>query len=206
MSRYTRSIPASYFDERYADDPDPWRFATSDYEREKYAATLAALPRARYDAILEIGCSIGVFTRELAARCDAILGLDVAEAALEQARIRCADQPGARFARMQVPGEWPEGRFDLILLSEVVYYLDRADVGRLVQRVRESLAPGGDVVLVHWTGETHYPLSGDEAAEAFLQEVGDALDVLAATRAEAYRLDVLGERRLSGPGPAPHPS
>ena len=32
-----------YFERLYARDPDPWRFATSEYERDKYAATLAAL-------------------------------------------------------------------------------------------------------------------------------------------------------------------
>jgi SAM-dependent methyltransferase len=190
VSRHTTSLPPDYFDARYAADPDPWRFATSDYERDKYAATLAALPRARYGAALEIGCSIGVLTRRLAERCATLLALDVAAAALDQARARCEGLP-VRFALAQVPGEWPEGTFDLILLSEVVYYLDAADVGRLAERVRASLAPGGDVVLVHWTGETHYPLGGDEAAELFIAEAGGFLRVARQERAEAYRLDVL---------------
>ncbi len=77
-----------------------------------------------------------------------------------------------RFARAQVPGEWPEGTFDLIVLSEVVYFLDPVDVERLVERVKGSLRPGGTVVLVHWTGVTHYPLSGDEAAELFMATAG----------------------------------
>ena len=89
MSRRTESIEPAYFDALYAADPDPWRFASSDYEREKYAATLDALPPRRFAAALEVGCSIGVLTRQLAARCDTLLALDVAEAALAQARARC---------------------------------------------------------------------------------------------------------------------
>ncbi|GJD61991.1 class I SAM-dependent DNA methyltransferase [Methylobacterium frigidaeris] len=194
MTRHTTSLPPGYFDERYAADPDPWNFAASPYERDKYAATLAALPRPQYEAGLEIGCSIGVLTAALAPRCDTLAALDVAEAALAQARTRCRDLPGVRLMRAQVPGEWPEGRFDLILLSEVVYYLDAGDVARLAGRVRESLLPGGDVVLVHWTGETHYPLTGDEAADLFIRETRARLAVDRPIRTASYRLDVLRSR------------
>ena len=191
MSRFTRSMPASYFETLYAGDADPWRFATSDYEREKYAATLAALPRERYGAVLEVGCSIGVLTRQLALRGDALLSLDVVERALEQARERCRDQPHVRFARTRVPGEWPDGRFDLVLLSEVVYYLDRGDVDRLAARVGAALRPQADVLLVHWLGETNYSLGGDEAAEAFTAAAAPFAAVHSQARTEHYRLDLL---------------
>ena len=64
--RPARSLPTAYFDRKYAFDPDPWGFATSAYEADKYRATLAALPRARYRRALEVGCSIGVLTERLA--------------------------------------------------------------------------------------------------------------------------------------------
>lgn len=191
MSRQTRSIPPSYFETRYTADPDPWRFETSAYERDKYEATLAALPRRRYRSALEIGCSIGVLTRQLASRCDHLFAVDVAETALAKAAIRNRDLGHVRFGLHQAPGSWPEGRFDVILLSEVVYYLDRADVARLVQRVRDTLTPDGDVVLVHWTGDTDYPLGGDEAAELFIEGSRSFLSVRRRLRTEAYRLDVL---------------
>ncbi len=202
MTRHTASLPPDYFDARYAADPDPWNFTASPYERDKYAATLASLPRPHYAAGLEIGCSIGVLTAALAPLCDTLTALDVAEAALAQARARCRDLPHVRLLDAQVPGEWPEGTFDLILLSEVVYYLDAADVARLATRVRESLRPGGDVVLVHWTGETHYPLTGDEAADLFIRETGHHLAADRQIRTEAYRLDVLRDGRSHRrPGP-----
>ncbi len=190
MSRFETSIPPRYFDEMYARDSDPWRFAQSAYERDKYQATLRALPRPRYGSALEVGCSIGVLTRQLAPRCASLLSLDVAEAALEQARVRCADQAHVRFEHRRVPGAWPDGRFDLILLSEVVYYLDRDDVRALARRVHAAAAPGADVVLVHWLGDTHYPLSGDDAAGLFIGALDHPVSLEARREAE-YRLDVL---------------
>ena len=191
MSRFEQSLPAAYFDDLYASDADPWRFATSDYEREKYATTLAALPRARYRSALEIGCSIGVLTRQLAARAEALCAIDLAAQALDEARHRCADLGHVRFDLMRVPAQWPDGTFDLIVLSEVVYYLDRADLAALVERVRACLVPGGDVVLVHWLGETHYPLTGDEAVELFTSSAKDWTTVVSGQRHKAYRLDVI---------------
>lgn len=191
MTRHAGTLPPSYFDDLYAGDPDPWQFETSDYERGKYAATLAALPQARYVSALEVGCSIGVLTRQLAERCDVLVSLDLAERALARARDRCRDLAHVDLRLAQVPNDWPEGTFELILLSEVVYYLDAEDVGRLVTRVRGSLAEGGDVVLVHWTGETHYPLTGDAAAELFIAGSSNFLRVDHQSQAEKYRIDVL---------------
>ncbi|CAO4145106.1 class I SAM-dependent DNA methyltransferase [Methylorubrum aminovorans] len=195
--RRTETLPERYFAEIYASDPDPWRFTSSAYEAEKYDATLRALPRTRYKNALEVGCSIGVFTRALAPRCGALTALDVAQAALDAAQTRCAEYPQVRFVRGAVPEVWPEGRFDLIVFGEMLYFLSPADLARLVARVEASLEPGGDCVLVHWLGETDYPLSGDAAAEGFITGTAPFCRVLPGLRTEAYRLDVL--RRADRP-------
>lgn len=202
MSRRTATLTPDYFDGMYASNPDPWRFTTSPYEKEKYAATLASLPRPRYDSALEIGCSIGVFTAALAARCAHLLAVDVAVGALDAARQRCADLTQVRFAQAAVPRDWPEGRFDLIVMSEVIYFLDRGDIARLAEQVKAALRPGGDLVLVHWLGETDYPLSGDAATEALMAGTEGFLEVLHQAREPSYRLDVLrakGEATTAGP-------
>ena len=188
MSRRVGSIDRTYFDALYAADPDPWQFATSDYEREKYAASLAALPDATYQAALEVGCSIGVFTRALAARCKTLLALDVADAALAQARQQCRES-NVTFQNRSVPDDWPEGSFDLIVLSEVLYYLDISALSRVAAKVDLSLPQGGVVLLVHYLGETDYPISGDEAAETFI--AATKYPVLSHARTSTYRLDVL---------------
>lgn len=98
---------------------------------------------------------------------------------------------GRTFQAMFVPEQWPEGLFDLILLSEVVYFLNREDVGRLAARVSHSLAEEGSVILVHWTGLTNYPLGGDEAAALFFERMGPGWVVERADRYAEFRLDVL---------------
>ena len=191
MNRRTETLPGDYFAGMYASDADPWRFATSTYERDKYAATLAALPRPRYRAAFEPACAIGVFTRALSERCDRLLATDLVPAAVAAARERCADRPSVEIRQGAVPADWPKGRFDLIVLSEFLYFLAPADLVALVACVGGAIAPGGDVVLVHWLGVTDYPLSGDEAAETFIREAAPFARVLHQSRTDAYRLDVL---------------
>lgn len=119
------SLDPEYFDGVYAARDDPWDFETSDYERRKYADTLASLPLRHYAQAFEIGCSIGVLTEQVAQRCDSLLAVDVAEKALTKARARCRHLPRVNFQNMKVPAEFPEAFFDLVLVSEVAYYFSR---------------------------------------------------------------------------------
>ena len=210
-----RSRDAAYFEAMYAADPDPWRFRTSAYEAAKYAATVAAIADRRYRSGLEVGCSIGVLSQQVAPLCDDFLGLDIAEAPLVEARMRCDDMSRVRFERMAVPEAWPDGGFDLILLSEVLYFLNLADIARAASHVRRSLLPGGTVLLINWIGNSQPPdrpaepapaepipaepipakpgaagpQPGDRAAEAFLAAAD--LPLVRQARAELYRLDLL---------------
>jgi len=188
------SLPAAFFDEMYRKDPDPWGFDKFEYERDKYAATLAALPRPRYAAAFEVGCSIGVLTRQLAERCGRLLAMDGSAVPLPAARARCADVPQVEIRHGRVPENWPEGEtFDLILLSELLYFFNRADLAAVTARTLSALRPGGEVVLVHWLppAEPPFPLTGDEAVEGFLAEAGPALERVSARRESLYRLDVM---------------
>jgi hypothetical protein len=92
---------------------------------------------------------------------------------------------------MQIPAEWPTGRFDLIVFSEVLYYLIPEDIREAADRALLSLAPGGRIVLVHWTGSTDYPCTGDQAATLFIESCAARLVPVQQDRHEAYRLDML---------------
>ena len=191
MSEPRPTLKPEYFDALYAADPDPWNFEASPYERAKYALTLNAMRKPRYRSCLEVGCSIGVLTRSLASRCNTVIAVDASLTPIVEARRRCADLPGVRFEQMFVPEQWPDEMFDLILLSEVVYYLSREDVGRLAASVTRSVGSDGSVILVHWTGSTDYPLSGDEAVAFFIERMGSAWVVARTDRYAEFRLDVL---------------
>ena len=98
------SVGPEFFNDIYARTIDPWGFETSEYERLKYADTLAQLPPRRFRSGLEIGCSTGVLSGILADRCDRLLGVDFAEAALAEARRRHAGRSNLAFSRMHLPG------------------------------------------------------------------------------------------------------
>jgi SAM-dependent methyltransferase len=188
--RRERSIDPDYFEALYRDKGDPWEFETSAYEAAKYRETLAALPGTRFESVLEVGCANGVLTAMLGPRCDALLAVDVSETALATARARCADQPHIRIEQRRLPAEAPDGTFDLVLLSEVVYYWDSADIARLGDWLRGAVRSGGHVLLVHWIGETDYPKSGDDAVAELRAALEDRVTVERSDRHEAYRLDL----------------
>jgi protein-L-isoaspartate O-methyltransferase len=157
------TLPPAYFDAMYAESGDPWGFTSRWYERRKYALTLAALPRERYRRGFEPGCSIGVLTALLATRCDSLLATDVAPAAVELATERLAAYDGVAVAELAVPQDWPEGSFDLIVLSEIGYYLSADDLELMLDRAVSSLEPGGTLAAVHWRHPVaDYPLRGDD--------------------------------------------
>ncbi|MBA2443067.1 MAG: methyltransferase [Rubrobacter sp.] len=178
-----------FFEELYDNSDDPWRFATSEYERNKYERTLGALGNRRFRRALEVGSSIGVFTALLAPRCDELLAVDTSERAVELARRRLRALPQVRVERRTIPEEMPEGPFDLVLASEVLYYSPRDAMLDTLRRLEGSLAPGGLLLAVHWRGETEtYPLLGDEVHELLAAHTR-LTGTLSMTEPE-YRLDL----------------
>ncbi|WP_245534546.1 bifunctional PIG-L family deacetylase/class I SAM-dependent methyltransferase [Sanguibacter keddieii] len=184
----TSSLGEEFFDRFYAGKADPWGFESRWYEERKRAVTLASLPRQRFRSALEIGCSTGVLTAELADRSDSVLGVDIAAAPLEAARRRLGGR--ARFEQLTTPDEWPEGEFDLVVLSEVGYYYGHDDLATMLDRAVGSLASDGVLLLCHWRHPVaEYPLGGDEVHHAALDLPG--LEVLVHHEEEDFVLDVL---------------
>ena len=146
------------FDAVHAGTEDPWDYTGSWYERRKRALTLAALPSPSYSAGLEIGCSIGTLSVELADRCGSFVAVDASSAALVHASRRLAHLPAAETRHLTVPQDWPEGQFDLIVVSEVGYYLAPGELTELFDRVHATLLPGGTLALCHW----RHPIDGWE--------------------------------------------
>lgn len=185
---------ADWFDSLYRSQGDPWRYETSAYEARKYARSLSLLRRRRHGSALEIGCSIGVMSGLIAARCDSLLALDFAPAAVDTARARGI--ANARFEVGAAPEDWPAGAWDLIVLSEVLYYLDPRQIDRLATLVARDLAPGGDCLVVTYSGETDTPLTGPEAGRRFLGALGAARPrhVTAVQREESWIATAFGCR------------
>jgi SAM-dependent methyltransferase len=174
----------------YEENEDPWNYESSDYEAEKYEASLQALPRDQYQNAFEIGCSIGVFTAKLAPRCRNLLSVDLSASAVERAKERCRGFPHVNFRLMSLPAEYPAHVFDLTVLSEVGYYLEPEDLARLSEQITNHSAVRGHLLLVHWLAPVlNYPLRGDDVHEYL--ETRSGWRSLLQLRRELYRLDVL---------------
>lgn len=157
----TRTAPG-YFERLYRSSDDPWGLASRAYERRKFAVTVACLPEEHYRSAFEPGCSIGALSERLAPRCGRLLAMDHMPAARQVATRRLRHLPHVEVVAGVVPEDWPEGPFDLLVLSEVCYYFDAGELGGLVERAVRSLEPGATVIAVHWSGETDYPLTAAE--------------------------------------------
>lgn len=140
------------FDALYTDSPDPWGTRTRWYERRKRALLMAALPAERYGAVYEVGCGTGHISRDLAARCGSLLASDASDAALAVARPQLADLDNVTVAKHRLPDEWPDRPFDLVVVSEVLYFLDDAQCDAVAAAARRSVGPAGTVVACDWRG------------------------------------------------------
>ncbi len=179
----------AFFESRYQSHPDPWNFAGSVYERERYRATLATLARPTYERVFEPGCSVGVLTQALSSRAQSVFACDISEVAVRRARDRCRDCANVRIEQADVGvGQLPAGTFDLIIFSEIGYYFSSQQLRALAQHLTSRLEPSGEFVAVNWLGSSpDHLLHGDEVVEV----LNDALacDPLGGSRHSGFRLD-----------------
>jgi SAM-dependent methyltransferase len=153
------------FERLYQAEEDPWGYRTSWYERRKYAITMACLPRLHYRAVWEPACSIGELTALLAHRSTRVAASDVSATAVAAARSRLADHSGVRVEQARLPSPAPgtPGDYDLVVFSEVLYYLPEADREACLQHAERAVGDDGDLVVVHWR---HHPDDAWVAGEA----------------------------------------
>lgn len=157
------TVNSSYFHDQYGRSGDPWGFETRWYEQRKHAISVAQLPQMRYRRGFEAGCSIGVLTAQLAPRCDSLLSCDLVPAAVQAAAQRMAGHPHVAVRQAAIPAQWPAGRFDLIVLSEILYYFDDADLRQVLDKATGALEPEGTLLAVHWRHPVReHPRSGDD--------------------------------------------
>jgi len=149
----------AYWQQFYA-TPDPWRLTESDLEPVKYDLTLALAGEGPFTSALEIGCGEGLFTRRLAPRCSELLAVDIAASAVARARERCSNLPNVVCAPARLPAEYPEGPFDLVVASDVLYYWTPTDLTAAIPTIEASLAPGGHLVALHYSEDLHAVSNG----------------------------------------------
>ncbi|WP_445255751.1 PIG-L family deacetylase [Nocardioides aurantiacus] len=174
--------PDDALDSVHREAADPWGVESRWYEHRKRELVLAALPRASFRRTLEVGCSTGALAQALVERSTALVAVDRSPTALRSARARLAGAAGAEVRELDVSEAWPEGRFDLVVVSEVGYFLSPRALDRMVDRLAEGLDDDGVVVLCHWRHRIEgWALDGSDVHE----RVARRLDVpLQATYAD----------------------
>nr|WP_184905390.1 bifunctional PIG-L family deacetylase/class I SAM-dependent methyltransferase [Amycolatopsis umgeniensis] len=186
----TASTPVSRFETLYR-EPDPWTM-DSWYERRKRTVALAALPRERYGVAVEPACGTGALTVELATRCEKVLAFDPVPAALSAARERASHLSTVDLSTGELPGDLT-GPADLVVLSEILYYLSEADLTATLDRTVAALRPGGQVLAVHWRPQApDAPHHGAEVHERLRTHPG--LRGLVAHNEDDFLVDVLARR------------
>jgi hypothetical protein len=186
-------MQAADFEARYRREGDPWGYRDRPYERDKYARTLAACGAGPFAAALELGGSIGEFSALLAPRCRRLVSVDASPTAVAAARDRLAALPQAEPRLGTLPGDLPDGHYDLVVASEILYYLAPAALAATLIGLRPRMAAGATLVAVHY--EPPGPERPFSAAAVHARLRG--LSWLRSRRAErgpGYLLDVL-ERR-----------
>ena len=179
------------FEARYRADPDPWSYESSDYERGKYAATLEACGAEAAASALELGASIGVFTQLLAPRCRSLTSLDAAPTAVGMARRRLAAYPHVTVLLGRIPDAIPPAAYDLVIASEILYYLGPEVLDRTLERLSGCLVTGGRLVAVHWRPPgPERPFSADEVHARLHEQLW--LQSVQSDNTSDYLLDVWG--------------
>ncbi len=163
----TDTTSGEFFDAIYRRDDDPWQFADSVYEQQRYAHLVAMLDGRRFARAFEPGCSIGELTALLAPWCAQLLAVDISEVAVARARQRCIGFPHVDVRLGALPDDLPAGPFDLVVFSEIGYYFSEAALGSVLEAIVEQMSPGGAVVGTHWTGSSaDHIISGAQVHEA----------------------------------------
>ena len=195
-----------YWNRIFAKD-DPWNY-TNSYEQTKYRHTLELIPNSPVTNAIELGCAEGIFTEMLAARVDRLLAIDIADAALERARTRCTRNRNVSFAQHDLSEGMIGADYDLVVCSEILYYLrDRAAIENFARQVLNSMKPGGHLLMTHAN-----MVSDDRSATGFdFNEIGvkgigaifascAGLEFLRELRTELYRVHLF-RRAVATPNP-----
>ncbi|MCE1248717.1 MAG: nodulation S family protein [Firmicutes bacterium] len=141
---------SDFFESLYSLKKDPWNYENSEYEKEKYRRTLEILCDIPFETVLEAGCSEGVFTRMMSCICKTMTAADISQTAIDRAKEKNSDRCNIEFIQMDIEKEELSGKWDLIVCSEVLYYMDKPErIAAVRDKFISALNPGGHILLVH---------------------------------------------------------
>jgi 2-polyprenyl-3-methyl-5-hydroxy-6-metoxy-1,4-benzoquinol methylase len=182
------STSAEFFETMYAEREDPWAFASSQYERDRYAAIVRTLGNRRYCRAFEPGCSIGILTAQLAAFCDRVEAMDISPTAVARARVYCESLSNVRILCGSLPDMIPHGEFDLVVFSEIGYYFTETQLSSVATKLVNQMNSEGTFLAAHWLGSSQdHMLDGDRVHDVL--KMLPNLNPVRSERYPGFRLD-----------------
>lgn len=155
-----------YFDGIYADSDDPWHYLNRWYERRKRMLTLAVLQQPHYRRAIELGCANGILSHQLASRTSRLMCIDGHPRAVKLARENLQAYSHVEVLQAHIPDGLPRQEYDLIVISEVAYYLDQAQLEKLLAWALRYSHARTEILLCHWK----YPIEGFELNSAYIHQ------------------------------------
>ncbi len=149
MSHSEPDTSAAFFEAKYQHAEDPWNFAISQYEQQRYTAMIDRLGDQHFSSAFEPACSVGVFTQRLGRCCDAVIATDAAPTAVQQARQRCQAMPHVQIDCAELPHEMPAQQFELIVFAECGYYFSVAQLRRIIAALCDRMTTNGVLLACH---------------------------------------------------------
>ncbi|XUM51959.1 nodulation S family protein (plasmid) [Rhizobium sp. YTUHZ045] len=130
-------------------EDDPWRLDSNPFEQERHSQMLRlALAQQSITNALEVGCAAGAFTERLAPHCEQLTVIDVVPHALARTRRRLKDPPNISWISRDILQFSARKLFDLIVVAEVLYYLESvAEMRTAVRNLAQMLAPSGHLIF-----------------------------------------------------------
>ncbi len=121
-------------------------------EQEKYHRVLADVSKrlgaGSWGNVLEIGSGEGLFTEQLAGRCESVTAYDISSIACERARWRCLSYGNVDVRQVNVEQGSLSGRYDAVFAMDVVECIQgRAKLDRVVKKLSDALRPKGLLIV-----------------------------------------------------------
>jgi len=128
-----------------------WNFMAP-AEQDRYGRVIRAIAEVRgpgdWGNVLEVGCSEGFFTVDLARRCRHVDAVDLSTVACERAAARCKDIENITIRQGNLLDIRPGSPYDIILAMCVWEYLHgRGQHSVAAAKVHSALRPGGLLIL-----------------------------------------------------------
>lgn len=193
----SRDLDRKAFRDILFQEEDPWNYGSA-YEQEKYSTQLHMLPVEQPKRALEIACAEGHFTCQLAPMVGHLLAADISIEALKRARTRCSEHGNVGFTQLDLTADALPQDMDLIVCSEVLYYLsDETELKSVASRLAGALRAGGHLVTAHAfvlkddMSRTGFDWDNPYGAQTIARVIGSVpgLALEASIQTELYRVD-----------------